>query len=553
MVVDLVGRPVGRARWRCATFAVLALLGSGAARADGGMAVLSSEGNHWLPHPEKSQFATLALVDGREEMILAIETRSLRGRGVWVFPVPAEPSAVRVAIAPGFPEVLGADPRDRMGPLLEQAMLPVIGQPFPTLPALALLRPASELALGGSAVGGGGVTGAARLASQGLTLELLSASDRPAFERHLAEQGLALPPAMAGALEGYLGQRYSLLVAWLSDDSAEQAATEVKVRRKALSFGPPKARDGEEEDDDARLDDDGSGGTLLERHKTLAVQASFPATRLWFPLKLTSMYGAQVIPATLYACGAVEPRTYPGIERFVRTRRLVDPGFRWWSDEPHATFECKDPDGLFTRVVVRAPSSALAEDLELEPAHVPWTRAKLRMARAFEDRRDGHPLANGLGWRVLHLALLSMVSSAVAAAVVYRRCRPRLGFFALLGLANLLTLVAFAASAAVFRVTRNALQAPTPPGRRGWTVPLVWALLGGLPVVAMALAGPMRLGASASAGWANALLAAVGGALFLGLAAWDALGVRGRTAIFVAVFSLTLVSISCGLTFLVAA
>ena len=93
----------------------------------------------------------------------------------------------------------------------------------------------------------------------------------------------------------------------------------------------------------------GAQETVQEEHKTLSVSTSFPAERLWFPLKLASMYGDDVIPARLFVCGTVRPRTFAGIEPFVRTLTMVRASFEWWTDRPHSHFDCPDEGGLFTR------------------------------------------------------------------------------------------------------------------------------------------------------------------------------------------------------------
>ena len=88
--------------------------------------------------------------------------------------------------------------------------------------------------------------------------------------------------------------------------------------------------------------------------------------------------------------------------------------------------------------------------------------------------------------------------------------------------------------------------------RRGWKPSLAWAVLGGLPVAAMALAGPLRLGTSAWLPAADAVMSVAMAGLFAGVAVWEAKSRRRRTPAFVAVFSLTVIALSNVLAFLVA-
>ncbi|HEY3445196.1 MAG TPA: DUF2330 domain-containing protein [Myxococcales bacterium] len=458
---------------------LLALPGLG--RADGGIVAYSSGEDLWAPHPEQAQFAQISLRDGREEMVLAIEVAKLSSRAAWIFPVPGEPAQVQADIAADFPNVVGLPLKWRMGDAFR--LMPVAAMATQLYPLPFLLR--EVLSPRASALGGvgGEVVVAQHLEKHGLTLEVLTASDGAAFERYLLEKGLALPREMRDALAPYLGKHFTLLVAWLSP---EQVAGE-------------------------------AGVAAQQRTQARGVKVSFPAKRPWFPLRLTSMYGQRVVPATLYVCGTVEPVVYQQLEGHVVSEWL-------WTEWPMAC-----GDHFYTRVEITAPAYAFVEDLELEPRRALVARTKDWLAT--EKYQES----------VVVLALLlSVLSSVIAAALIHRGQRARLGRFAVLGLANLLTLAGFAVAAALARRPLAPVQAVGGTSLRSRAPMIVWAVLAALP---MALASLSYLHGSDLDFALAGLWLGLEVALVVGIVVWDRRATVRRAPVFVATFSATFLAL----------
>jgi hypothetical protein len=162
------------------------------------------------------------------------------------------------------------------------------------------------------------------------------------------------------------------------------------------------------------------------------VFVSFPTEKLYYPLLPTSVYGSEIVPATIRTIGWVSPQLFSDIEGYVQTdyylapRLNTDPTLRNFYDR-------NDLKTRYTKIDINAPSKLLTDDLWIRQ-RAPWSA--LRAAAVAH-----YPWLCG----ILLLLLASFLAGLLAGVVVFAEARNIRGMlkFGMIGLANCLTILGF--------------------------------------------------------------------------------------------------------------
>jgi len=103
----------------------------------------------------------------------------------------------------------------------------------------------------------------------------------------------------------------------------------------------------------------------------LSVSATFPTEKLYYPLKLTSVYGAGVVPAAIRVAGFVTPEVSKNIAPYIKTRYFIA--------EEHLNAARFTPNEytIFTKIDLAAPGAALTDDLWIDMKTPTMTRMNL--------------------------------------------------------------------------------------------------------------------------------------------------------------------------------
>jgi len=397
--------------------ALLVALCSSFALADGSMHIYNKDLQRWSLTPEQRQLAAINFEGGTENLILAIEPGDLKGeKAVWIFPIPADSRNVKVEILKEFPNLrtdydIYSRKNSALGGLF---LLSAASQAF-TWPPLIL----STLFLGTVGMVGSSERDAAliqgtkgyiaivyeHIEDMGLTTEVVSVHEASDFRNYAAAKGLDLPPESLATLSEYIGKNYAFVVSWVSDVNEFNSLQSQR----------------------------GMQGSRIP----IGVMASFPSERMYFPLRLTSVYGESEIPLVLYVMGHVTPQLYSGIDGgnasvryFSLDRYNPSAGLSGFFNGKTATAKAD-----YTILRINTAAKNFTDDLWID-ATVPQKVSGALFA-----------LHNSGIIVLVFFLLVSVLASVIAAAIAFRSAKPDLGRFALLGLANILTFIGLAAIA----------------------------------------------------------------------------------------------------------
>ena len=172
-------------------------------------------------------------------------------------------------------------------------------------------------------------------------------------------------------------------------------------------------------------------GPLRDIRLIIGVFVKFPTKEIYFPLRLTSIYGTRRIPILIYVMGHVTPKLYPGIKS-----AQIRYYYNGWSDKDNELkmfFNGKDEidDLKYTKIKLDFPSKNFTDDLWIEnsvPRDIPIKIFLIRTSWL---------------WGVILFVILSMLSSLLAGIISFRRTPLPKKKLVLFGLWNCLTFIGF--------------------------------------------------------------------------------------------------------------
>ena len=387
------------------------------ASADGMTHVYDDVYDDWSLSAEETQYGLINLAGGFERLLLAIRVDSdalaSADQAVWIFTVPGDPDLIDVNLMPEVRELHGEPVSNTARQEFCENL--ILGYGTQLYPAVALLlTPAMNptLLLGeGSRSYVPDVEVSTHVESRGMTMEVVSAQYADALEAYLQDLNLQLDEESVSLIGEYVGDEYAFIVSWISD--IEQFKLDVPVQYDSSTNEP---------------------------YYELGLFAEFPTERVFYPLRLTSVYGERTVPMLLQVLGFVEPDAEAAdygpldiaVNHKVSSHYSVPPDL-----SPFFT-----PDGSstedeymffqnvrYTEVVIEAPSELLDADLWMVPA----SSTSLDMQMWVSE--------NGFLAALVVVLGLSSFAGVVSGALVFAPHRPVLWKFAVLGLANVLTVV----------------------------------------------------------------------------------------------------------------
>lgn len=389
---------------------VILLLLAPYAAADG--MIFVGDRDMWYLQPEQNQMAAIHYEDGMENLLISVSPGTdFKGeRAVWIFPVPAAPETVKVDILKNYPRFTGSPFEDKyISVVSTTAAVSVLYATFPV-----------SLFCGGAAVLSAFVFGMAgniskadlqvydRVEKMGVVTEVVAASDAGALNNFLLLRGMKPTREGQEMLVSYIGQNYTFVVT--SIGNVTQFREETKQDR--MYYDPYNG---------------------ASQANMIGVSVRFPASRIYFPLKPTAVYGTREVPVLLYVTGYVSPDTPATI-----VDRTEVTYFSQGRYEPPAAlvpfFNGKTTlnELKYTKIKITAPSDRFAEDLWIDPSPPADMVAK-------ETYLD---FAGVIA--VIVYILFSALSSLVAGTLVFRRKAVDKKTLLLHGLWNCLTFAGLA-------------------------------------------------------------------------------------------------------------
>lgn len=340
------------------------------------------------PLTQSRQICSIDYRDGSESMLLSIKTGLEGEKAIWIFPIPATPEETEIDVVKEFPTYRGYEVTSKAGYTIHEATYPMaLSQVWLFIPRIIIhFEPLGLFNIGGGVtyMGAGRDSGLIihrHMEKSGLTTELVTSVNEDALNDYLQDKGMSLPDESLSVIKEYIGEEYSFVVSWISDVEEYRKETAGEV---------------------------------------LAVKIRFPTKRIYYPLRLTSIYGEARIPVVVYVNGYVSPDLYEDIK-----------------DASRVGYYANDEGLKYTKININTESNSFTKDLWIDDK----TPTSVLIAEFIAT--------NSILSLILFFAFYSCLASLISGLIVFRRELPAWKL-ALLGLSNFLTLIGFALAARFF-------------------------------------------------------------------------------------------------------
>ena len=258
------------------TFVVSPLLAS----ADGG-AIRPLPNGDWTWVDENSQQAFINYEQGAEKLIVAVDLAEESSDIAWIIPVPSNPEKVEIDITSELPIFFGDDVMSKAKLEFSENLKAsyyagLLGQiwTFPFSIVFVSLGGARG-GLGGEMASGDLVSVETHIEKAGMVAEVITAKSSQAIYNYFSQKGFNIKEGSISELNSYIEKDYSFVVSWIA-----------------------------------------SGITGEENRGQRGIFVSFPASKIYYPLILTSAYGETEIPITIRVLGHVKPEIFPEIKPY---------------------------------------------------------------------------------------------------------------------------------------------------------------------------------------------------------------------------------------------
>jgi hypothetical protein len=266
-----------------------------------------------------------------------------------------------------------------------------------------------------------------------MTTEVIGTESSTLLDEYLQGKDLSLPAIAAPAIETYIGENFSFVLSWISDTG--QFASNNAAHR-------------------------GDDGGL---YYSLGVWISFPSEKVFYPLRLTSVYGEDAPPMLLQVVGFVSQgwgahshNFHARTECYVARSTAVDERLAGFfnAHPPQSGASLVLGNLRFTEMMLTTSANGLSDDLRLDAS--PPARADMAL----------FIIDHSWVFALLTFIMSSMLASLLAGMICFRRRHPAKTKFALLGLFNFLTIIGVWFAARHFSVDEKFVSPSSPPAER---------------------------------------------------------------------------------------
>jgi len=379
-------------------------------KADGALFVYDPYASRWDTFDQNSQEAVITHRNGIERMMIAIDInidKSNDRNAIWIFPVPSSPKDIKLDVTSEIPRFSGENVDVLAQRVVDDQTYRLYASQVYTWPYVILYLGANGHLMGGIAPGGGIINPGGelrgnftndvivynRLDKLGITSEVITAKTADGLQDYLRRKGMEVNNLSELVFGDYIGKDYSFVVSWISNSEVSNTAPHQVVIKRGL-------------------------------------MVSFPTKDIYYPLKLTSIYGFKVVPLVLRVEDFVKPKLYEDIERYAEVSYYIDNSYadvrksRAWDqlgvEDIRAPYR-------YTKIKIDAPSSAFSEDLRM----VRGMSLKSGLALFVKD----HPSI----FLIILFITLSMLAGIVSGLLIFKKDFRRVWY---LGIFNIFTLIA---------------------------------------------------------------------------------------------------------------
>jgi len=356
--------------------------------------------DRWDYLGESNQQAFINYEDGLEKMILSIGMEETSGNTVWIFPVPSEPNKVVIDVVTQFPRLSGEEISKKAKSNLFDIKKALPATQIYTIPfidwwGMGTYKGPAEGMLGAPEGMGRAIETDVivheHLEKEGITTEIITAKTAQALYRHFQNKNLKVEEGSIPVLDHYIGKEFTFVVSWISE-------TDIVI---------PKVQS-----------------------KQRGVFVTFPTQKIYYPLLPTSVYGSEIVPATIRIIEHRSPKIFKDIKDYTETEYFID-NYVSLKEELKSFYDGPTKNVRYTKIKIKAPSKFLTDDL--------WISSGAPLKTYYSSFVAQHALFSG----ILLLILSSIITCVIAGWIVFADLRSKNGTLklVLVGLSNCLSII----------------------------------------------------------------------------------------------------------------
>ncbi len=338
---------------------------------------------NWVYAYEEKQIGIIDYNNGIENLTLMIDIKDSvlsTEEAFWIFPVPGDPKDINIGITEHVDYFEGGyiDVRNQAkNSVIDSLMIMTYSQAYLSFIPFFYMSVSSIM----MAAGYNDVEIHKQVEKIGMTSQLISANTSDALTTYLSSKNITLPDSADNIIDEYIGKNYCFVVSWISNITEFKTQTLQSDMHYYLGY-------------------------YGEPFYVIGLSAEFPTQDIYYPMKLTSIYGNKFIPVLIQINGFVSPK----------------------NDYDTMDTSYYNDDGEYTEITIETQASDYNKDLFIENVEP----SSIQTAKFITN--------NSLFFALIVFILCSILASIVSAAIIYNKNKPDYKKFALMGFGNFLTI-----------------------------------------------------------------------------------------------------------------
>ncbi|MFH1657592.1 MAG: hypothetical protein ABH919_03930 [bacterium] len=437
--------------------------------ADGMMIKPNPYLDSWNYSGETNQQAFINHNNGLQRMIIGVGFEEENSDGVvWLFPVPADPNKVTIDVVKNLPQLRGEEISKKAKSNLNEVKEFLRMTQFYTIlfvsPNLQTMGRGDYSNDGLIPLGIGknseiDVMVYEHLDKEGISSEIITAKTANGLYDYLKNKGLKIEIGSIPILDNYIGKDFTFVVSWINSSEKIIFAQEIENNLDAYFSCKPcyqeffklitdlkrkypeiliqnyseidylKSQQGEAalQELTQAIQNDPSIITDHRRDQR-GIFVTFPTENIYFPMLPTSVYGSEIVPATIRVLGHVTPKVFQDIKSYTKVEYYINGHSDIADDDLEDFYNGQNQNIKYTKIEINAPSKFFTNDLWISNEVPAKTYYSTFMAQQ----------------SVIILILLLIVSSSIAGILAgwisFKKLRKKTLKLGLIGLSNCFSL-----------------------------------------------------------------------------------------------------------------
>jgi len=395
--------------------------------ADGMMILPDPYSDRWDYSHEIEQKAFINYENGVQKMIISVGYEKTDGNSLmWIFPVPSQPENVAIDVLKILPQLNGEEisltAKSNLNSIRESLSATQI---YP-IPFLFVMRNTRYSSTGSgmdlsSSLGGKSFKAIERdvvvyehIEKEGITSEILTAKTSNGLFEYLSEQGLNVNSNSIPILDTYIGKDFSFIASWLdesnvSDESLSSSITDINYSSKEKG-----------------------------------IFITFPTDELYFPLMPTSVYGSEIVPATIRILGYTSPKIFDEIESFTEVKYYISNDHDF--SEQKSFYNGDDEVIKYTKIELNSPSKYFLDDL--------WIAEKTPLKTSLISFLARYNWVSG----IILLVISSVLTALIVGSIIFKDLDKKFRKLFFLGISNCFSILFLIISLSLTRTKKDAVK-----------------------------------------------------------------------------------------------